>query len=303
MKFAVVFFAYRRPELLEKSVQSFLNAESSENWKRVLVWQSGHKSMENKVGELENHFDIVVRCDGSQETVLSRINFNRIAGMQLAFDSLESDFVLGIEEDSLISYDSLTFIQEVFVRFQKKRGFRGVNLGSIESKDSYSVEGYSKLRYGLQGQAGGLSKSVWKKCFKILRKSEKSLTGWDSLIEYYLKTGYMVTPNLSRMLDEGWNDGAHAPQDPNHEHYKNLRSGWLGLSKCDPITYRELNVRHKWREDIRVYSRLGFIYPLLQRYTYLRKTGVLVKSTSRKVFSKLHSLPIQRRNTKNKTQN
>jgi hypothetical protein len=289
MKFAVVFFAYRRPELLEKSVQSFLNAESSKNWKRVLVWQSGHKSMEDKVGELENHFDIVVRCDGSQETILSRINFNRIAGMQLAFDSLESDFVLGIEEDSLISYDSLTFIQEVSRRFQKKRAFRGVNLGSIESKDSYSVDGYSRLRYGLQGQAGGLSKRTWQKSFKILRKSEKSLSGWDSLIEYYLKTGYMVTPNLSRMLDEGWNDGAHAPQDPNHEHYKKLRSGWLGLAKCDPIAYREQNIRHKWRKDVRVYSRLRFIHPLLQRYNWSRRIGVLLKSASRKVSSKLHS--------------
>jgi hypothetical protein len=283
MNFTVVFFAHSRPELLKLSVESFLNAEDSENWKRIIVWQSGFTSMEVKINEIFSLFDIILRSDGSQSSVLSNINFNRISGMRLAFDALNSDFVLGIEEDALVSYDSLLFIRSIYENNKNKRSFRGINLGSLEAKPDVTSSGYTKLRYGLQGQAGGLTKSSWQKCFKLLKKHEGPNLGWDSTVEYYLKSGYMVTPNLSRMNDLGWHGGAHAPSDPNHHHYKRLRDNWMGLNQISPIQYKEVSVVHSWRSDAEIYRRIKFILPGLRRYSAIRNIGVRIKSLVQRI--------------------
>lgn len=205
--------------------------------------------MEKKVLELKSNFDLIVETSGTRETVLANINFNRILGMRLAFEDFEADFALGIEEDATVSPDSLLFIETVFNQHRNKRNFMGINLGSIESRDRNDISGYSRLRYGLQGQAGGLKKSTWRRCEKLFKNFDDANIGWDSRIEYYLKTGYMVTPNVSRMCDFGWLDGTHATSNPDDFHFKSLRDNWISHALAETLVYKEIPTQHKWRTD------------------------------------------------------
>ena len=275
--FVVVFFAYSRPELLAQSVAHFNQAQNSNKWKKILVWQSGYEKMKLCAEELNPIFDLVIQTNGDQKTTLAKINFNREVGMLVAFRDFGARFVLGIEEDALISADSLNFIEEMYSRHRKSKKFMGVNLGSIEPKNEFHHSEYSKLRYGLQGQAGGLTDKAWRKCSELLKTYDKDNVGWDSRIEFYLKTGFMVTPNVSRMIDLGWVNGAHAPSDPNHFHYKSLRDNWFNEEMPDQVDYKEKSVKHRWRKDVVIFKKTNSFIAYLRSFDQTRKLGVLLK--------------------------
>ena len=284
MNLSVVFFAHSRPELLANSVNSFNLATNSSSWNKVLVWQSGFEEMRSKVQDLRSSFDLIVETRGNKNTVLANINFNRVLGMRLAFDELKADFVLGIEEDAVISTDSLVFIEQICKRFQGTRNFMGINLGSVEPRNDHDLKGYSRLRYGLQGQAGGVTKIAWKRCYELLQAYDTENVGWDSRLEFYLKTGFMVTPNVSRMNDYGWINGTHSTADSDDIHFRLLReSQFEGILDSD-LVYEEIPTRHTWRKDVVLYSFFSALPAKLRSIDFIRKFVVSLKSVTKNRF-------------------
>lgn len=269
--FVVVFFAFRRHELLSEAVRSFDLASNSNHWKKILVFQRGYEKMERKVIDLKSSFDLIVETSGERQTVLANINFNRILGMRLAFEEFKADFVLGIEEDATVSPDSLIFIESVFHQHRSRQKFMGINLGSIETREGNDISGYSRLRYGLQGQAGGLTRRAWRSCEKLFKNFDDVNVGWDSRIEYYLKTGYMVTPNVSRMCDFGWQDGTHATSDPDDFHFKSLRENWISHALDKELVYKEIPTPHKWRKDAVLFGFSSELAARLRNVDLVRK--------------------------------
>jgi hypothetical protein len=83
-------------------------------------------------------------------------------------------------------------------------------------------------------------------------------------VEHYLKMGFMVTPNASRLKDIGWN-GTHAPKDSNAIYYKELESSWVGNEKLGATGYTLQNVDHNWRNDIRIYKWFTTPWHVLER--------------------------------------
>lgn len=260
MKKSIVIFANSRPQLLRNCIESVLGAYENEQWKKVLVLQTGYQAVEDTFKEYEKHFDLAVRIKKQQQTILGNINQNRILGTSICFDLLNSDVVLGIEEDASIGYDSLHFIDEMCAHFGTNKKFRGVNLGSLEPNTEENRYSYSLLRYGLHGQAGALTRETWDKISipKLLMDIDSS--GWDSRIESYLKTGFMVTPNASRLLDQGW-DGTHQPKDPNSSYFVNLRISWVGSDPFPVNKFKRIDIQHTWRKDAQNFQRFeSFVY-------------------------------------------
>ena len=252
MKKAIAVFAHSRKGLLKDCIMSILGAHGNEDWLKVLVCQTGHTDVASVVREYEDEFDLVMRLKPQHKTALANINQNRLIGTSICFDLLGSDIVLGIEEDTMIAYDALKFIDQVFLRYQSKIGFRGINLGSHEPRTTENINTYSLLRFGLHGQAGVITSKTWRNL--SIKKIRKNITteGYDSWMEYYLKSGFMVTPNASRLKDIGWN-GTHAPKDPNDKYYKESEASWVGAEDLGLFGYSLKNSRHDWRDDIRRY--------------------------------------------------
>ena len=262
---SIVIFSYARADLLRECIQSVLLASGSEEWKKVLVWQEGHPEVYAVVEKFRSEFDLVVLIKPQYATALGNINQNRIIGSTICFDSLGSDYVLGIEEDSMIGFDALVFIDDMVKRYGNSSAFRGVNLGSLEKTALSELGDFSLVRFGLHGQGGVLTKETWEKI--DLQKLLKNISaeGWDSRIEYVTKSGFMVTPNASRLLDRGW-VGTHAPTDPDHPYFSKMRESWVGTNQFEIPRYRLRNIRHSWRKDAVLYRKRDSI-PFLLRNT------------------------------------
>lgn len=277
MKKSIVIFANSRADLLLSSIESVLNAFGSKDWEKVIVLQTGYSDVEKVVAKYENYFDLVLRVKKYFEITLGNINQNRILGTSICFDLLNSDVVLGIEEDTSIGFDALFFISEMCEKYKLDKSFRGVNLGSFESNTEENRYTYSLLRFGLHGQAGALTKNTWEHFSLSYLLQDICNVGWDSRIESYLKTGFLATPNSSRLLDQGWG-GTHQPTDPDSPYFANQRSSWVGTNPIPIRDFQHKNIFHTWRKDARIYkSNESFIYwskhnkYLYGSFQYLRK--------------------------------
>lgn len=287
MKKSIVIFAHSRAELLDACINSVLSAYKSNDWKKVIIFQTGFLDVEDIVRKYEDKFDLVVRIKQQYEVALGNINHNRLLGTSICFDVFLSDVVLGIEEDTRIGYDSLVFIDQMCELYGGKRPFRGVNLGSFEPNTEDNKYTYSLLRFGLHGQAGALTKKTWNALSLNYLLEDICNIGWDSRIESYLKTGFLATPNASRFLDQGWG-GTHASNDPNSPYFLNQRQSWVGTLKFPIRIFTRKNMIHSWRNDARNYRFYeSFLYKIKNTKSIYRIIDYL-RSSLRNI-DELHS--------------
>lgn len=281
----IVVFCHSRAAMLEKCLDSINSANKRQQWKLVLVHQIGFNSVQNVVNKNLSKVDILVTVKSNFDFPLGNINYNRILGTSICFDQLGADYLLAIEEDNLISKDALSFISFAYEEYKDNKYFRGVNLGSIEFGNSISKEGFSLLRSGLHGSAGVITKQSWdtikkKRLFRFdLSNKQKA---WDSQIEFYLKTGFMVTPNRSRNLDPGAG-GTFAPKSITDPYFQKITKSWYKSRSSARINYRRIQIKHSWRKDVIAFNRIHNIFYKLRTYTLVTK---IIRSISLTNFIK-----------------
>ena len=246
-KKSIVVSTFNRPELLDKCLESIVSAHGFQEYKLIVLHQIGFKEVEAVLDRHKGKIDFLCRVDGSTKTPLHNINWNRYATYAVAFELFESDFVLGIEDDTIISRDALWFCENVYEKFKNKRNFQGINLGSLEFLHPKELNTYSKIRYGLHGQAGVITKKVWKSLSSRGIPKNIATDPLDAMLEPQLKKGFMVTSNCSRFLDSGWG-GTHAPESPADSYYLKLQQSWVGSEEVSS-EFIEKSINHSWRQD------------------------------------------------------
>jgi hypothetical protein len=258
--YSIVISCYSRANLLETCLRSITSAEKFELFNLIVVHQLGHQTVSEVLEKYKDKIDFKLEINSQLPTPLANINWNRMVSYELAFESLNSEFALGIEEDVEISSDALSFAIWAHQNYKHRRDYRGVNLGSIAKNGDSS--NFNLLRYGLHGQAGTITETTWKSLPHILVKKRLLNHPLDGMFESYLKTGFMVTPVRSKYVDRGWG-GTHAPSDPSHEHYANVLESFMNTSS---LIYLESADKPtpSWRIDCNIYrKRLNVIYRLL----------------------------------------
>jgi hypothetical protein len=273
----IVVFCHSRALLLDQCLSSLKNAYGFNEWHLIVIQQTGFLSVDKVLKKHTQMIHTLVSIKPNFSLPLSNINYNRVIGTKYAFEFLNAEYVLGIEEDNLVSKDSLIFIDRIYDGHKSNIAFRGINLGSVEHHKSISKNSYSLLRFGLHGSAGVLTKKSWK---YIQRHNlfnfdlNNSSLAWDANIEFYLKSGYMVTPNITRNLDLGYG-GTFAPRNKNDEYFVSIKKSWLENSRDRYTGYEKNQIKHNWRKDAIAYrKRDSFIY-ILRRNTIL---GNLIKN-------------------------
>ena len=244
---AILLNAFSRPEQIRDCLNSIFDANSGADYPVVVVYQKGNLDSKKVLDSFGDSITHRLEIEGLFSSSLPNINFNRILGYQFCFNWLGTDWVLAVEEDVLVSPDTINFIEQTLQNEQKRPFFRGINLGSrISSSNDPST--YSRLRFGLHGQCSVLTSGTWGHFQekRLLKNSHKR--PFDSQIENYLRRGYMATPNRSRFVDTGWN-GTHAPADPNHEYFRELKESFVTASDASLI-YVYKQATHLWGQQV-----------------------------------------------------
>jgi hypothetical protein len=274
---SILITAYSRPQELARCLESVTNQIGDVSYPIVVFRQKGNSEVSEVISRFLERISYLVEFNALGKTPLENINLNRILGYEFCFNILKSKWVLAIEEDIEISNDSVRFVEAMYLRYAKKKSFRGVNLGSMEPLQDNLKSTYSLLRYGLHGQAAAICDKTWQK-FKVPQLIERSKThALDGQLEFYLKSGFMVTPNNSRYVDWGWN-GTHAPKDASHTYYSQLRQSWVGKEVELNSAYSRMDIRHAWRSDCKPYRRFSLYFYLEMAMGFIRRIKKVIIS-------------------------
>jgi hypothetical protein len=243
----VVLTAYSRPEILEQCLNSLYAANGSPATRKVLVLQPGNPDVERLIRARLDDSTLLIQSSATGSTPTQRMMSQFWRGIEAALGEPGCDWIMSLEEDSVLSADALVFVDEMHARYGKDRHFRGVNLGSVESDESLRGT-YSLLRYGLVGNAGALPRRHWARARLVASRGRLRYEPFDCHIEPFLKTGFMVTPNLSKVMNYGWVAGTHVPDEPSvRKHFERLERSWSLADTAQP--YRRVDVPHSWRHD------------------------------------------------------
>ena len=263
---------YSRAEDLDRSLNSIVVARGKRSIPLIVIHQQGFTEVSEIIAKWRKQIQILVETDAQGITPLQNINLNSLLGREIAFSWLNSDWCLGVEDDVQISLDSIDFVESMFDKYHKNLFFRGVNLGS---KNKYSVEhlaAYTKLSFGIHGQASMITKQTWRNFNVAKLRAKSDLMGLDAMMEHYTKTGFMCTPYNSRYLDNGWN-GTHSSKDPNDRHYQLMRDSFYYGKDPRPIVYRLEKFETNWRRDSQKFSYFKiapiFITNKIRHYRFL----------------------------------
>jgi len=271
-KKVIVVFCHSRATLLENCIKSILSADNVNEWITVVVHQQGNYEVQEVIHKNLSNIDYLITFPPKYKKAICNINANRIIGTKFAFNTLQADYVLGIEEDTQISKDALFFVDSIYRKFHRHKAFRGINLGSMEYGESARSREYSKLRYGAHGQAGVLVNNSWKKIEKkklLNFDLDDPGKAWDAEIELYLKSGFMITPNLSRSLDKGVG-GTFSPKNSSDRYFVEMEKSWDSFNYKANSNYVLQQIKHSWRYDAVKYRRILSIFFLARESRLFR---------------------------------
>jgi hypothetical protein len=259
---------HNRPALLEKTIKSVLNAVKNRDVLIYIVWQDPKdETVEYTRQVLNRYSSTLAKITILQKTSTSpekNIDAARLEALTIAFQDPLVKYAVVFEDDVCVSSDILGFVDSVIHNESKNRYFRGINFGSKE--ENFSICGYSRIRYGIHGPASVISRRTWKNSGLANSKSKLLPRTWDGYIESYLKTGFMVTPNISRYIDFGTR-GTHSSGN-NEDYFLGLQKSFSVLEKSEIINliYGHQQVTHMWRHDSKKYSVLANPYYALKHY-------------------------------------
>lgn len=286
---------YSRPELLKKCLSSIANAESSQNYPKLIVLQKGDAEVSRNVNEFADQLTQVIEVDGTKRTPLQNINHNRWLSWKSGFENSDIDWMLSVEEDVVLHPSTLLFVEQILNKYSGNPKFRGINLASRLS-DMENLGTYSELRFGLHGCGAVITRETWDLFNKFEFGGKLETEPLDALIEPILKTGFMVTPNLSLLEDFGWYKGTHTSSDSSDVHYVEISNSFNSNRLPLSHQFQIKSVNPHWRSDCIIYSDADnfyfkvklFLVPILRSrvytYTYsnLRKLSRKIKSLIRK---------------------
>jgi hypothetical protein len=263
----VAVICFDRPTLTEKCLHSLFAAAEVEEFRKILIFQKGNKEVQRIVDSFRDSFDLVTEVNRSGNST-QNINANRYLAYSIAFDNLHSDYLIVLEDDVQISYDALFFADRVFRDFCKDKMFRAFNFGSGVERNQSLASSYSKVRYALQGPASLLPKKSWEYFDKKLLEKKSKYEIFDGTFETYIQSGFVIMPNNSRYVDNGYS-GTHTASYDSTDYFKKLERSWIGLEKTALNKPYKKNINLNWRKDCKTYN--GFHNP----YFYLRNYVVL----------------------------
>ena len=286
---------YPRPVLLKKCLSSIANAETSQNYPKLIVLQNGDAEVSRNVNEFADQQTQIIEVDGTQRTPLQNINHNRWLSWKSGFENSDIDWMLSVEEDVVLHPSTLLFVEQILNKYSGRPQFRGINLASRLS-DMENLGTYSELRFGLHGCGAVITRETWDLFTKFEFGDKLESEPLDALIEPILKTGYMVTPNLSLLEDFGWYKGTHTSSDSTDVHYVEISSSFKANRLPLSLEFQLKPANPQWRSDCIVYSDADDFYfkvkllivPILRSrfytwtYSNLRKLSRKIKSLIRK---------------------
>ena len=256
MKKHILYLCYNREKETKSSLYHLSKCYNISDYTLVVVRQEGDSEVAKLISSISfittHHLVTKFRVNS-----YSSINQNVHLGLSFCFDTLNSDHVLILEDDILVSPDILIYTNELTKKYLMRSDFRAVNCFSSEKFNLEKIGEYGYFNYGI-GQGWCITKYTWKS-LKLFWTGNENMH-FDALIEPYIKTGFVCMPSCSRIKNIGWGSlSSHSSQNKNDEFYVKLETSFVNDSHNFNFGYYvNKKMKYTWREDCLRYNGTKF---------------------------------------------
>jgi hypothetical protein len=202
----ILILCYRRTFHLSQVISALEDAYLVDTFTVIFVIQDPIDSVLEIINSSTIQNKILTYTDGANySSPAQAINGNLAHGLSFAFDKLSADLVVVLEDDIVISKDALCFFRQVTKSHLGHKKFRGVNGFSREVADPFFKNEYLRLNFGL-AWGWAIPKRTYMRLIRFWDGNENN--HWDFIFEPYIRTGYVVNPFRSRVLNIGFDESA-----------------------------------------------------------------------------------------------
>mgnify|MGYP001352995936 CR=1 FL=1 len=254
---SIIVLAHSRHAHLERTLDALKNAHQFSHHRLVVVVDGRWPKTEQVVARNVLPDVHIVATHGEHESPRVRIRKNLALGLNFAFEAYSSPYAIVVEDDIVASDDLLTFVSASFEKWHNDPLFRAINAFSNSKPSTGASPGDCiRVNYGV-GWGWALPKSTYKKIRKLLEMDSDE--HWDSLIEPYMRTGFVICPTRSRVVNIGFDgSGAHSGSARDVELGKQMAISVLQPgewhSSASNLTCRPF--LSDWRDDVVTIDRL-----------------------------------------------
>lgn len=262
-------------------IKSLEKAEGIENWEVLFCAQDPAKEVLDVIDN-SNFFNSqkqIRELKNRDFSIKKSINSNLYFGLEEIFVNRQREFAIVLEDDVLVLPEFLNYMFHFLEQRKDDPWFRGVN--SVSSYVGKSEEkNYGEFSQGFMW-GWGTTKKQYLKMKKFWTGSEDA--HWDYFLEPYLRSGYVINPLHSLVINIGFDESA--------SHTKSAPS--LEKSIVDSSKESNVHTLKNWKET-KIDFRMRSDYLPLSKYTKKERYLVyIVMKTSFLIYFwgiKLHRL-------------
>jgi len=285
VKAALVIVAFKRYETLKSVLGALSDALVPEYQEIVFVQQGNNQEVTALIENFDSLSSRHLKFDREEaKTPEQAINANVYAGISAAFQNREINLVTVLEDDILIAQDCLRFNVEICRANYLEPAFRGINGFSGVPRTSNNQFTYSKQRYGL-GWGWSITDKTWDEMKKFWTGTENF--HWDGLVESFSKSGYVIMPSQSRVINLGF--GKDATHTSNSDEVKTIESRLkdsFARGQSNISTFIEVNERQNWRSDCLPYLGIKTVKGKTVQKVYELQVLLRIKPGDAKLVAK-----------------
>lgn len=204
-----IFVTFNRPEHFAKVVNSVKQANTQDMCQSIVIMQGDDARILSIVNrELPNARLIRVK-HADFYSPKQRINANIKLGLVEAFSDLNCEYAVVIEDDILVAPNFFVFISKVMEKYERDDQFRGINGFSalnLEVANCLTNTCFVRCNFGL-GWGWAINRRNYQKVSQAWDGTEDE--HWDSLVESYVRTGFVVNPVRSLVKNIGLDGSGH----------------------------------------------------------------------------------------------
>ena len=250
---AILVICYRRTTHLIRVLEALANSQSIENYKTVFVVQDPIEPVLQIARSFPYEYEILTTESPSYYSAAQSINSNLFTGLRHCFKDLNSEFVSVLEDDIVLSADALMFFESVMAAEAGHSGFRGVNGFSEMIAPSSSSVNYVRVNHGL-GWGWAINQRTFSQLCKFWSGTEDN--HWDFILESFVRTGYVVNPIQSRVMNIGFDETAtHTSGDTDLG--RSIQASFLSNQTSLPDSFLEIDIDFFWRGETIRFSKIS----------------------------------------------
>jgi len=264
----VVVVCHNRPRHLQIVIEQLRSAQDYELYKVIVVHQLGNEDVSSVIDSGLPSAKVYRTKYDEKVSIRARINANVYKGLLEAFRDPNCDFAVVLEDDIVVANDFLWFVRFVIWKMYNDEDFRAVNgfsrMKSKPFRKNFTL-GYVRLNYGA-GWGWAVKRDTFISLQNLWHGDEDD--HWDGLIEDYLRTGFVVNPLVSRIMNIGLEGtGTHGGVDANLE--SEIADSFE--NQIIDLSYKPFHEKisvFEWRSDCYNHSVLPIFIVKLQMLTW-----------------------------------